>query len=222
MKRRAVGAEFFGTGLLLYVVVGSGLTLGDLGAGAAAGLFFHAVAVGAALAVLIVLFSATSGSHFNPAVTLAFWRAGRIDASMASAYVAAQVAGAIAGVAVAHLSFGESVFRIAATARAGWGLVTAELVGTLVLVLLILVLVEQDKARLVGPAVGAWVAAMVFSTSSTGFLNPAVTVARAVTDSYTGIAPVNVPGFVVAQIVAGLVAVAAFGRLVPSPESKGT
>jgi arsenate reductase len=221
MSRRAVVGEFVGTGLLLFVVVGSGLTVGDVGTGTA-DLFFHAVAVGAALAVLIVLFAATSGSHFNPAVTLAMWRAGRISTSTGFGYAIAQVAGAIVGVAVAHLSFGEPVFTVSGTVRPGWGPLAAELVGTLVLVLLVLGLVEQDNGGLVGPAVGTWVTVMVFSTSSTGFLNPAVTVARAVSDSYTGIAPVSVPGFVIAQVVGGLIAVAASASLAKRPELKGT
>ncbi len=188
---------------------------------AAAGLFFHAVAVGAGLAVLIVLFLSVSGSHFNPAVTLAMWRAGRLEGSTATRYAVAPVTGAVVGVWLAHVSFGEPVFSVASTVRTGWGPVVSELVGTLVLVLLIFVLVDQDRRGWIGPGVGAWVAAVV-STSSTGFLNPAVTIARAFTDSYTGISPAGVPGFIAAQLVGGLLAVVILSRLRPVPEMKET
>lgn len=129
MTRQAVGAEFAGTGLLLYVVVGSGLAVGHLGTDAASGLFFHAVVVGLALAVLIVLFAAVSGAHFNPAVTLAMWRRGTTGGPLAVRYVIAQLLGAVAGVLLAHLSFSETAVSLATTPRTGWGPVVAELIG---------------------------------------------------------------------------------------------
>ncbi len=222
MTRRAVLAEFAGTCLLLYVVVGSGLTLDRLDADPAGGLFFHALAVGLVLAVLIVLFAAVSGAHFNPAVTLAVWRRHGLDSPTAIRYVSAQVAGAVLGVALAHLTFEQGIFSVSTTSRVGWGPMAAEMIGTLVLVLVIVHLVDQDKRSWIGPAVGAWVAVMVFSSSSAGFLNPAVTLARTLTDSYTGIAPSSTPGFIVAQVLGAVLAVVVATRLSPIPEPKGT
>lgn len=221
MNGQALGAEFLGTGLLLYVVVGSGLAIQRLDADPANGLFFHAAAVGLALTVLIVMFAAVSGAHFNPAVTLAVWLRGRIDGATAGWYLLGQFAGALVGVALAHVAFGEPLFSIAGTERAGWGVLSAELIGTLVLVLLILTLIDQNKTAWIGPTVGAWVATMVFSGSSTGFLNPAVTVSRTLTDSYTGIAPASMPGFVVAQLLGAVLALVASVFFTPVPEPKG-
>lgn len=197
MTRRDVSAEFVGTGLLLYVVVGSGLTLDRLDGDPTAGLFFHAVAVGLGLAVLIVLFAVVSGAHFNPAVTLAVWRRRGIDGVAALQYVAAQTAGGVVGVALAHLTFDRGLFLVSGTSRVGWGPMG------------------------IGPAVGGWVAAMIFASSSAGFLNPAVTLARTLTDSYTGIAPSSAPGFIAAQLLGAVLAVVVSTRLVSAPEPKG-
>jgi glycerol uptake facilitator-like aquaporin len=196
-------AEALGTSTLVYVVVGSGVAAETLSADPGVQLVAHALAVGLGLAALIAMFQTVSGSHFNPAVTLAFWRTGEMGGGELVRYMTAQVFGAIVGVAAANGSFGERVIAIATTTREGVGQVIAETIATFVLVLIILALVRTTRSRAV---VGAWVAAAVFATSSTGFANPAVTIARIFTDTYTRIAPGSAPSFLVAQLVAGLAA----------------
>lgn len=215
-------AEGVGTGLLLFLVVGSGIAAQDLAGDAAVALFVHAAVVGVGLSVLIVLFITTSGSHFNPAVTLAMWRSGRIAGRPAMAYVAVQLLGALAGVVAAHLTFRFPPLTWATTARDGWGRPLAELIGTFVLVEVILVLVKTGRTGLIGPSVGAWVTAIVFGTSSTGFANPAVTVARLFSNTYTGIAPRWVPGFLIAQLAGALLAVLAANVLLWEEENDTT
>ncbi len=212
---REIAAEGVGTALLLYVIVGSGIAAERLGDDAAAQLMAHAIAVGLALAVLIALFQTVSGSHFNPSVTLAFWRSGAIGGRLAIGYGSAQLVGAVAGVAAANYSFGVGMLQASTTDRGGLGLVFAELISTFILVLVILALVRTDRAQAVPIAVGAWVAAIVFATSSTGFANPAVTLSRVLTDTYTGIAAASVPGFVIAQLAAGILSVPAARFLFP-------
>jgi glycerol uptake facilitator-like aquaporin len=220
MNARPIVAEFAGTGILAYVVVGSGITIEESGGNGASGLFFHAVAVGLVLAVLIALLSSTSGAHFNPAVTVAFWRRRHLDASQAVGYFVAQIAGAAAGVAVGVATFGDTT-AISTTDRSGWGPVLAEGIGTLVLALLILGLIDEERSHAVAPIAGAWAAAAVFATVSTGFLNPALTIARMFTDTYAGIAPSSVPGFVLAQLIGGLLAVRMSTHLLVPAQLKG-
>jgi glycerol uptake facilitator-like aquaporin len=212
-------AEGLGTGLLLFVVVGSGIAAQGLGQEPGTQLFTHAVVVGLGLAALIAMFQPISGSHFNPAVTLAFWRSGDISLGEALRYVVTQLAGAVLGVIAANVTFGITAVSLSETVRSGIGLVTAEAIGTFVLVLSILLLERTARAGLVPAVVGAWVAAIVFATSSTGFANPAVTIARVLTDSYTGIAPASVLAFVAAQLVAGLLAALIVPALFPRPVS---
>lgn len=219
---RPVLAEALGTSLLLYVVVGSGIAAESLSVDPGIQLFAHALVVGLGLGGLIVMLQTISGSHFNPSVTIAFWRAGTIRGATAVRYVTAQVIGAVVGVAAANFSFGEQTLSLASTARPGVRLAFAELVATFVLVLVILALVRTDRAGAVPVAVGAWVAAAVFATSSTGFANPAVTLARALTDTYTGIAPSSVPAFLGAELVAGLLAAGAAISLFPSTQPHPT
>ena len=213
---RRLTAEAIGTGLLLFVVVGSGIATERLGADAAAQLLAHALTVGLGLAALIAFLGPVSGAHFNPAVTLGFWRTGGIPTREALAYVGVQLAGGVAGVVLANLTFGEAAMAMSSIDRNGLGLAGAEFVVTFVLVLLILGLVRVDAVPAVAPAVGAWVAAGIFGSASTGFANPAVTLARIGTDSYTGIAPVSVPAFVGAQLIAGLAAAAVAVVLYPA------
>jgi glycerol uptake facilitator-like aquaporin len=208
-------AEGLGTGLLLYLVVGSGIAAQSLGQDDGTQLFSHAVVVGLGLAALIAMFQTISGSHFNPAVTLAFWRTGDLSSGEALRYVGTQVAGAVLGVVAANVTFGVAAVSVSKTARSGAGLVTAEAIGTFVLVLSILLLVRTSRASLVPGVVGAWVAAIVFATASTGFANPAVTVARVFSDTYTGIAPGSVFAFVAVQLLAGLVAASTVPLLLP-------
>ncbi len=203
---RATIAEALGTGFLLYVIVGSGIAAENLASDPGAQLFTHAIAVGLGLAALIAMFQPVSGSHFNPAVTLAFWRTRSIDGTTAASYAVAQIVGAFLGVVAAHLSFGENLVAISSTDRGGYGPTFSEATATFVLVLLILGLVQTHRTGAVPAAVGAWVACVVFATVSTGFANPAVTIARIFTDTYTGIGPASAPAFLAAQIAAGLAA----------------
>jgi glycerol uptake facilitator-like aquaporin len=215
--RRDVFSEGLGTALLLYVIVGSGIAVESLSNDRGVQLLAHSVIVGLALGALIDMLQNVSGSHFNPSVTLAFWRSSRIGLSDAFAYVAAQVVGAIIGVILANITFDLPAVFVSTTTRSGLGLVVAEAVATFVLVLIILSLVRTGRVGHIPAAVGAWVAAVVFATSSTGFANPAVTVARMLTDSFTGIAPVSVTGFLAAQILAGLSAALVAKSLYPEP-----
>lgn len=210
-------AEAVGTGLLLYLIVGSGIAAETLGDDRATQLLAHGLAVGLGLGVLVAVFQNVSGSHFNPSVTLAFWRSGAIGSRTAARYATAQIVGALAGLVVAHLSFDVAAVSISVTVRGGPGLILAEAVATFVLVFVILVLVRTGRPGIVPGAVGGWVAAIVFATSSTGFANPAVTIARVFTDSYTGIAPESIVGFLIAQLLAGMVAVPAAVFFFPDP-----
>lgn len=218
---RKVAAEALGTGMLLYVIVGSGIAAETLASDPGVQLFAHALAVGLGLGALIATLQTVSGAHFNPSVTLGFWRTKTISRGPALRFVAAQIGGAIAGVFAANLSFEHTMASISSTTRSGVGQVVAEGFATFVLVLVILGLVRTGRSGAVPAAVGAWVAAAVFATSSTGFANPAVTVARVFTDSYAGIAPVSVAPFLVTQLVAGLlaaiVAIVFYPNRVPQP-----
>lgn len=215
--RPALTAEFVGTGLLLVLVVGSGITVERLGTDPAASVFIHAATVGLGLAALIAALGPVSGAHFNPAVTIGFLLRRQVDRRTAGFYVLVQSLGAMVGTGVAHLSFGEPLATFAATVRTGPGLWLSELIATAVLVGLILVLVGLGQEARVPAAVGAWVAAAIVATASTGFANPAVTLARTVTDSYTGISPASVPMFLIAQL-AGAFAAAAFVRSTVDPK----
>lgn len=199
-------AEGVGTGLLLYVIVGSGIAAEQLGVDPAVQLLSHAVVVGLGLAALIAVFQTVSGSHFNPAVTIAFWRTTSLGGREGFGFIGAQLVGAVAGVALANFTFEIEILDISSNARTGIGLTVAEAVATFVLVLAILMLVRTGRHGAVPAVVGAWVAAIVFATSSTGFANPAVTIGRIFTDSYTGIAPASVAGFLIAQVIAGFAA----------------
>lgn len=200
---RRLAAEGIGTALLLYVIVGSGIAAENLGNDGAVQLLAHGLVVGLGLAAVIALFQTVSGSHFNPAVTLAFWRGGSLTGRTAAGYATAQLLGAVVGVAAANVSFGRPTFDVSTTVRDGTGLALAEGISTLVLVLIILALVRTDRSPVIPLAVGAWVATVVFASSSTGFANPAVTISRMLTGSYTGIDPGSVPAYVATQLVAG-------------------
>lgn len=208
---RRLFAELLGTAGLLLAVVGSGITAAAGGA-ASAQLFQHATAVGVALSVLIVTLGPVSGAHLNPVVTIVDTLFGGMSARTAAAYVVAQFTGAIIGVVGANLLFGLPVVEIAATQRAGAALAASEAVATFGLLVVIFGLVRSGRTGAAPAAVGAWVAGAIYFTPSASFANPAVTVARALTDTYTGIAPAGVPMFVLAQLggaalAAGAVAV---------------
>ncbi len=222
---RRLLAEFLGTGALVTVVVGSGaaaatLSPGDIGLQ----LLQNSIATTLGLAVLILVLAPVSGAHFNPVVSLAQWwlgrRAGRPGAVVTGLYVLAQCLGGIAGALLANAMFAVPA-GWATTDRSDWRLWLGEIVATAGLVLLILALVRTNRASLVAPAVGAYIGAAYWFTSSTSFANPAVTIGRAFTDSFAGIAPGSVAGFVVAQLVGMVVALALVRLLFPLAQTKG-
>ena len=204
--RHALAAEFVGTLLLLAIVVGSGI-MGErlAGGNAALALLANAAATAGGLYVLIVLFGPVSGAHFNPAVTLAMqWRREALPAP-AAAYVAVQVAGAVAGVLLAHAMFGESVWQPGTRVRTGGGQWLSEGVATFGLLLTIL-LGMRFRAPAVPALVATWIFAAYWFTASTSFANPAVTIARALTTTFAGIRPLDAPGFIAAQLAGAAVA----------------
>lgn len=204
--RHALAAEFVGTLLLLAIVVGSGI-MGErlAGGNTAVALMANAAATAGGLYVLIVLFAPVSGAHFNPAVTLAMaWRREALPAP-ATAYVAAQLAGAIAGVLLAHAMFGDAAWQPGTRIRTGAGEWLSEGVATFGLLLAILLGVRFRPAA-VPALVAAWIFAAYWFTASTSFANPAVTIARALTRTFSGIRPLDAPGFIAAQLAGAAVA----------------
>ena len=211
LVRRSV-AEFLGTGLLVTAVAGSGIMAARLSPGdVGLQLLENSTATVFALATLILIFGPVSGAHFNPVVSLADWWLGRrgtgLPARDLAGYIGAQVLGAISGAILANAMFGmaQGTSHTDRTRPALW---LGEIVATAGLVLLIFSLVRTERAAIVAPAVGAYIGAAYWFTSSTSFANPAVTVGRAFTDTFAGIAPASVPGFVVAQIVGAAAGVA--------------
>ena len=214
-RRRAV-AEGLGTALLLATVIGSGI-MGDklAGGNVAIALLANTVATGAGLVALILTFGPISGAHFNPAVTLADASQGGVPWREVPVYIVAQVAGAFAGVAVAHVMFVKPVFFASTRDRSGVAQMVSEFVATFGLMAVIWGCVRRRPGA-VPFAVGAYITAAYWFTSSTSFANPAVTIARAASDTFAGIRPVDVPGFVVAQLLGAAAATATFRWLVPS------
>jgi glycerol uptake facilitator-like aquaporin len=221
LARRAV-AEALGTALLLAVVVGSGI-MGErlAGGNVAIALLANTLATGAGLVALILTFGSISGAHFNPAVSLADATQGGLPWRDVPVYVVSQVAGAFAGVAVAHVMFGEPVLSASTHVREGAAQLVSEFVATFGLLATIWGTVRARPA-VVPFAVGAYITSAYWFTSSTSFANPAVTLARAASNTFAGIRPSDVPGFVVAQLLGAAAATAAFAWLVPGlPEVAG-
>jgi len=217
---RRLTAEAIGTALLLAAVVGSGI-MGDRLSGGNVGLAFLAntLATGAALVALILAFGPISGAHFNPVVSLAdAWRGG-LPWREAPAYLAAQVVGAFAGVATAHGMFAVPLFSASRHARAGGAQLLSEFVATFGLLAVIWGCSRQRASAVVAFAVGAYITAAYWFTASTSFANPAVTVARCLTDTFAGIRPVDVPGFIVAQLLGAGAATGLFRWLLPATDT---
>ena len=217
---RQATAECIGTAMLLAAVVGSGI-MGDRlsGGNVAIALLANTIATGAALVTLILTFGPVSGAHFNPAVTLADASQGGLPWNRVPFYIGAQVAGAVAGVAAAHLMFAEPLFQLSRHTRSGGAQFFSEVVATFGLLAVIWGCVRQ-RAAAVPFAVGAYITSAYWFTASTSFANPAVTIARAFTDTFAGIRPIDVPGFVLAQLIGAVAATVLFRWLVPSlPES---
>lgn len=201
-------AEFLGTAFLLAVVVGSGVMGERLGGGnQALILLVNSTATGTGLVALILAFAPVSGAHFNPVVSGLFCLRGDLPWKLLPGYVIAQCLGAITGVIATHAMFAMPLLEIAGKPRPGLNLLWSELVATVGL-LLVIHRVSRARPEAVAYAVGCYIAAAYWFTSSTSFANPAVTLARSLTDSFTGIRPEDVPGFVAAQLLAlGAVAI---------------
>lgn len=215
LARRAA-AEAVGTAMLLAAVVGSGIMGDRLAAGnVAIALLANTIATGAALVALILTFGPVSGAHFNPAVTLAAASQRGLRWRDAAGYLAAQFAGALTGVAAAHLMFGEPLFSASRHERAGAAQLFAEFVATFGL-LSVVWGCGRLRAEVAPFAVGAYITAAYWFTSSTSFANPAVTVARSLTDTFSGIRPADVPGFVAAQLLGAAAATLLFRWLAPA------
>lgn len=220
MRRRLI-AEFTGTALLVTIVVGSGIAAQRLSPGnVGLQLLENSAATAAGLYVLILIFGPVSGAHFNPAVSVVDWWAGRpgLTAPELAAYVVAQVIGGVTGAVLANAMFAAPVFRLATTERSAPHLLLGEIVATAGLVLLIFALVRTDRGVHAPAAVAAYIGAAYWFTSSTSFANPAVTVGRAFSDSFAGIAPASVPGFVLAQFAGALVGIGLLTVLFPARE----
>ncbi|OIJ93346.1 hypothetical protein BIV25_25760 [Streptomyces sp. MUSC 14] len=218
---RRVAAEVVGTGLLVAVVVGSGIQATELSHDVGVQLLANSLATVFGLGVLITLLGPVSGAHFNPAVTLAAWLAGRRAGDgpalrEVAAYVAAQVAGAIGGAVLADAMFGKPLVTFSTHDRSAGHLWLGEVVATAGLILLVFGLDRIGRASLAPVAVASYIGAAYWFTSSTSFANPAVTVGRAFTDTFAGIAPASLVPFIAAQLVGsvlGLGAVAVvYGR----------
>lgn len=218
---RRLLAEFLGTGLLVTVVVGSGIAAADLSPNdVGLQLLENSMATVFGLAVLILMLGPVSGAHFNPVVTVADWFLTRRDPEGFSAghiapYVVAQSAGAVAGALLANAMFDVGT-TFSEHERASGGHLLGEVVATAGLVLLIFALVRSDRTAVVAPAVGAYIGAAYWFTSSTSFANPAVSLGRMFSDTFAGIAPSSVPAFVLAQVVGGAIGVALVLALYPS------
>ena len=209
LPRRLAG-EFLGTAFLLAVVIGSGI-MGErlAGGNVAIALLGNTLATGAGLLALILTFGPVSGAHFNPVVTLSGVCFGEIHWRPASMYVVAQLAGAFAGVAAAHGMFGELLFFASQHVRTGPSQWWSEFIATFGL-LAVIISCSRTRPTSTPFAVAAYITAAYWFTSSTSFANPAVTLARAASDTFAGIRPQDVPGFVIAQLFGALTAVMVF------------
>lgn len=215
--KRKLSAEFLGTAFLLATVVGSGIMAERLSGGnAAIALLGNTIPTGAILVVLIVVFGPISGAHFNPAVTLAFLARREIGLKIALAYIAVQFIGGLVGMWSAHMMFEEAVFQISLKQRTGASQWFAEFVATFGLLMAILGSIRW-RPEFVPHAVGLYITAAYWFTASTSFANPAVTLARSFTNTFSGIAPSNMPAFVIAQLVGAMLAVTLFAWLFAMP-----
>ena len=215
LGRRLV-AELVGTALLLVAVVGSGIAAARLSPNdVGLELLENAAATAAALVAIILAVGPVSGAHLNPAVTLADRMLGGLTTREAVAYVAAQVAGGVAGVVVANLMFDLPPVEISTTVRSSPGLWLAEVVATLGLLLVVFGVVRSKRASVAPFAVGAYIGGAYFFTASTSFANPAVTAARTLSDTFAGIAPSSAPAFIAAQLAGAALAIVLVRFLYP-------
>ncbi len=218
-------AEFLGSALLVAMIVGSGIAAERLSpSNIGLQLLENSLAIMLGLAVLIVVFAPISGAHFNPVVTLVAWFFGRGEASgfsgrLLPGYVGAQILGAISGSTLANVMFDLSPWQLATSQRYSAAHGLAEVLATAGLVIVIFGLSRTDQSRLAAPVVGAYIGSAIWFTSSTSFANPAVTIGRIFSDTFTGIAPSSVPGFILAQLAGAVIGaalvVAVFPQLTP-------
>jgi glycerol uptake facilitator-like aquaporin len=221
-QARKYVAECLGTALLLAIVIGSGI-MGDRlsGGNVALALLANAIATGAGLVVLILMFGTLSGAHFNPVVTLSEAWQKNLPASQVAPYILAQVVGAFAGVAAAHLMFGEPVFFASTHVRTGAAQWWSEFVATFGL-LATIISCSRTRPTVTPYAVALYITAAYWFTSSTSFANPAVTLARAASDTFAGIRPADAPGFMLAQMLGAAAATALFTWLYPPAPAGAT
>lgn len=217
MLIRRATAEFIGTALLLAAIVGSGimaqrLSPGDIGLQ----LLENDAATAGALVAIILAVGPVSGAHLNPVITLVDRFFGGLTTKLATLYIAAQVLGAVVGSVLANVMFGLPAIQLSTKARAGSGLWVAEVVATFGLVLVAFGVVRSGRAVVAPFAVGAYIGAAYFFTASTSFANPAVTIARMLSNTFTGISPASAPAFVGAQAIGGAVALLAIRALYPT------
>ncbi len=213
---RRLFAEWLGSGFLAAIVIGSGIAAQQLSPGAAGlELFENAAATATGLFAIILMFGPVSGGHFNPVVSFVDAAFGGLGWGDAAAYLPAQVAGCISGAVVANLMFSRAALSISTKHRASSAHFFSEVVATVGLLLVIFALARTGRGRLAASAVGAYIGAGYFFTSSTSFANPAITVGRMFSNSFAGIAPSSAPSFIGAQAVGGLVAIAAIKALYP-------
>lgn len=221
MSRRLV-AEGLGTAFLLAVVIGSGI-MGErlAGGNVAIALLANAIATGAGLLALILMFGTISGAHFNPAVTLSEVWQKNLPAADALPYISAQIIGAFAGVAAAHLMFGEPVFFASEHVRTGAAQWWSEFVATFGL-LAVIISCSRSRPTITPFAVALYITSAYWFTSSTSFANPAVTLARAASNTFAGIRPADAPGFIIAQLLGAAAATALFCWLYPAAPKDAT
>ena len=221
VQKRAL-SEAVGTAFLLATVVGSGI-MGErlAGGNVAIALLANTIATGAGLVALILTFGPISGAHFNPVVTLADAWEGGLAWTAVPVYLVAQVLGALVGVAAAHAMFGEAVFSASQHVRAGASQIFSEFVATFGL-LSVIWGVSRRNASFTPFAVGAYITAAYWFTASTSFANPAVTLARSLTNTFSGIRPTDAPGFMAAQVAGAVAATALFKFLVPRASAEAS
>lgn len=218
LNKRAFGMEFLGTMILAIAVVGSGHMAAQLGNDSATRLLINALASAIGLAVVIRIGIKISGSHFNPVVTLAMLYLKKLNLVDAAIYIAAQISGAIIGVGIANLMYEEAFLEVSQIKRDGSNLFFSEVLATAVLLWIILRFLKQDD--LISLYVPLWIFGAILLTSSTSFANPAITIGRTFTNSFTGIAPSSIMLFISAQIVGGLIGMTVAKNLTESSKDK--
>lgn len=218
LNKRAFGMEFLGTMILAIAVVGSGHMAAQLSNDSATRLLINALASAIGLAVVIRIGIKISGSHFNPVVTLAMLYLKKLNLVDAAIYIAAQISGAIIGVGIANLMYEEAFLEVSQIQRDGSNLFFSEVLATAILLWIILRFLKQDD--LISLYVPLWIFGAILLTSSTSFANPAITIGRTFTNSFTGIAPSSIMLFISAQIVGGLIGMTVAKNLTESSKDK--